>query len=59
MKKEQLTQLADFLLNDALQQEDDVGLFHALERLEKGARAIKDLTEAAANLADYQTLPKG
>ena len=58
MKHEQLKQLADFLLTDALHQQDEVALFHALERLEKGARAIKDLTEAANNLAGYQTLPK-
>lgn len=54
MKKEQLTQLADFLLNDALQQQDEVALYHALERLEKGAKAIHDLTCAANELATYR-----
>lgn len=59
MKTEQLTQLANALMADALQAQDPVELFHALERLEKGAAAIHKLAQAANELATYGTYGRG
>jgi len=58
MKTNDLTQLANALMADALQAQDPVELFHALERLEKGATAIHKLAQAANELAEYKSYAK-
>lgn len=50
MIKDDLKQLANFLLQDSLQQQTAQELFNSLSRLEKGARAIKDIALAAEAL---------
>ncbi len=40
-EKEQVNQLADALIADALQQEDVTALYHSLERFYKGMRALE------------------
>ena len=50
MIKDDLKQLASFLLADSLQQQTPQDLFNSLSRLEKGARAIKDMALAAEAL---------